>query len=289
MSNEDLRPTQFLSFDHDDRDRAVEGDRFDFLDPSIAVLDNMESSQIMPTANEDRLLDGTELETTFLSTGSFTTTSLTDSSFQTSDVPVLKSPIQQEADLSNIKLAGPITDLKRIPNASHITRIQPQTITVNLLVGIISISAARTVRLRRRNAEMDIIELTVGDETRAGFSITFWLVPVESQRKPVDDLREKLQRLRIGDVVLLQDVALSCFRDCVYGQSLSKRLARNSTSINVLREDDNEVQSTSVASKFLRVREWTSNCVGGSRATALIARAGNDLARATNLPPDTQD
>ena len=138
---------------------------------------------------------------------------------------------------------------------------------------------------------MDIIELTIGDETRAGFSISFWLIPIESQRKPTDDLREALKHLRSGDVVVVQNVALSCFRGCIYGQSLSRKFARNSTSIAVLDGGSARGGSASVVAKLSRVRQWTSDFVGVARRQVSPIRKGPDRRRrkGDDLPPDTQD
>lgn len=261
---------------------------FEFLEHSIAVLDNLDSSQIISTADGEQTDANADVQTIDIS---FTTTSLTDTSIQTSnDSLATASPTQDEGNATTAKIAGGITDLKRLPKADHITRILPQTITVNILVGIITVSPSRTVRLRRRNAEMDIIELTVGDETRAGFSISFWLVPIESQ-KPLDDLRENLRRLRSGQVVLLQNVALSCWKGNVYGQSLSKRFARNSTTIYMIGDKSRQRFSTPVVSKLRRVQDWAADFVGVVKRRTSFDEAGKTVKKRKmdELPPDTQD
>lgn len=288
----DVESTQFLHFDDSNGDDPVHDEHLGFLEHSLALIDNVDTLNILPGVIDQDINMTAGLETSFLSTGSFTTTSFTDASFPTSTGSFLfESPTKDAKAMSQISVTGHLTDLKRIPNAEYISRIAPQTITVNLLVGIINVSPTRTVRLRKRDAEMDIIELTVGDETRAGFSISFWLVPIESQRKPLDDLRQTLGRLRSGDVVLVQNVALSCFNGCVYGQSLSRRFARNSTSIAVLGEACGQSWPSSVTSKFLRVQQWTSDFVGVARKPAASLTTGRDTKRrkVDELPPDTQD
>ena len=268
------KTTQFLSFDNEEEIRSQE----DFLEQSMAILDDMEPADIIPGATlQDANSDETsKLDTTFLSNASFTTTS-----FSTSSVSILPPP-SNPAILNQI---APITDLQRIPNADTLARLQPQTLTVNLLVGIIAVSPLRTVRLRRRNAEMDILELTVGDDTRAGFGISFWLVLVERQRRPADDLREALMRLRTGDVVGLRNVALAAFRGGVFGQSLSWRFARNSTAVSLVKGDAGG-GSVLVRDKVERVREWTRDFVGVARSERLRARTTTSTMA---LPPDTQD
>lgn len=226
----DVPQTQFLSFDGSGPEKARE--HLDFLEHSIAVFDDFASSQILQQDAAGG--DGTDLDTTIDFTTSFATTSAMDSSFNTTEGS--HSPAKGINNVLDSGLNGAISNLKQIPAADYISRILPQTMTVNLMVGVVTVSPARTVRLRKSNAEMDIIELIIGDDSRAGFAISFWLAPMESQNKPADDLRETLRSLRAGDIVLLQNVALSCFRNCVYGQSLSKRFARNSTLITLMEE-----------------------------------------------------
>ncbi|KAK4545931.1 hypothetical protein LTR36_002495 [Oleoguttula mirabilis] len=289
--------TQFLSFE----DAATPGrDRLHFLEQSLARLDDMASSQIAPVADD----------TTFISAGTFTT-SFDSTSYPTSYAsfstasptqadPAPMAAHQQQQQQQPVHFPGAITDIKRIPSAAHLVHIAPQTITVNLLAAIISIAPPRTVRLRKRpNAEMDILELLVGDETRAGFSVSFWLAPAASQQqqrnlKDADDMRHTLRQLRAGDVVLLQNIALSAFNACVYGQSLSKRFARNSTRVAVL-EAPTQAQ---VQGKWERVRQWGDAFVGregrarggslaGGGSSGETKRSGVRVRR-EELPPDTQ-
>jgi hypothetical protein len=268
MNDQDGKRAQFLSFEDDHPAKQHN----DFLERSMAFLDNINPVHILPSASTSINNDDMTPETTFLSTTSFTSTNVSS-----------LSPGRSESffvpHVENGEIAAPITDLKRIPNADYITNIRPQTMTVNLIVGIISIGPPRTVRVRRRNVEMDIVELTVGDETRAGFGISFWLASLDSQRKAVDDLRRFLSRLRAGDVVLLKNVALTCWRGCVFGQSLSRKFARNSTSVSVISDGESDA-------KMDRVRRWTGDFVGLSTNTEMTKPISRDF---NALPPDTQD
>lgn len=262
ISSDEAQQTQFLSFGA----RMPELDNIghqDFVDHSLALLDGLVSSQI---AAPD--------ETTF-NTISFdsTETSISDPSL------VADSFHGQAPQISS---TIPLTELKAIPPAAHILSIAPQTITLNLLCAIISIHPPRTVQLRRRNAEMDILEILAGDETRAGFSISFWLVPQGSQNKPSDDLREALKPLRPGDVVLLTNIALSAFRGAVYGQSLSKRFSRNSTNVVKMGE---AAASGVVAGKMRRVQRWAGDFVGRESREPRETRGTMEEKM---LPPDTQ-
>ncbi|TKA65255.1 hypothetical protein B0A55_11385 [Friedmanniomyces simplex] len=289
---EDLPQTQFLSLDIND-DAAEDQERLRFLEHSLALLSNLDSSQI--AAPEDT--------TAFASTFSFATAT-TGTSFNTtygSFSPSATSPAKagNTAPPAPLNLRGDITDLKRLPPADHVTRIQPQTMTVNLLAAVISISPPRTVSLRKRTGEMEILELLLGDETRAGFGVTFWLAPVDSQQAKQqqqhhqrDDIRSALQQLRAGDVVVAQNVALSTFNGCVYGQSLSRKFARNSTTITALTGEEVVVAVQGfmgMKGKFERVQKWADDFVGRTRRPGVGVRGvGTGRGGVEELPPDTQ-
>lgn len=142
---------------------------------------------------------------------------------------------------------------------------------------------------------MEILDLLVGDETRAGFSVSFWLPPADSQgsraaKSESDDLRATLQSARAGDVVLLRNVALSVWRKAVYGQSLGRRWARNCTRIEKI--EDGAVHKGNVlpfgfVGKLARVRGWRDEFVG-RRAARKVAKSGKRKFE-DELPPDTQD
>ncbi|KAK4147561.1 uncharacterized protein C8A04DRAFT_34258 [Dichotomopilus funicola] len=110
-----------------------------------------------------------------------------------------------------------LCNLKNIPSPNHIAGIQPQTMTINIIVGLISIPLPRAVKTRWGTRYL--VEILVGDETKAGFSITYWL--------PSDNLDESpLAGLRPRDIVLFQNVGLNVFAKKVYGHSLRKGLTR---------------------------------------------------------------
>ena len=119
-----------------------------------------------------------------------------------------------------------LISLVALPSAAHLMRIQPQTYTADLAVCIIALSPPRRIALRRPGSErqVDLVNAIVGDEGRAGFPIAFWCVPTESQRAGLGGegvaLRAMLARLRVGDVILLRQVAVRSWRGVVQGQSL---------------------------------------------------------------------
>lgn len=276
------------------KNQVPAADSQDFLEHSFAFLEKLQSSQILPT-NLD--------STTIPSDPSFSTNGST--SFPSTFPSFHERPTGESGTLNT---AVTLTDMRRAPNAAHISSIQPQTMTVNLLVAIIAVSPARTVSLRRRKGEMDIVELTVGDETRAGFGVSFWLPSMnESLRQtrqqrqqqetnaPLEgSLRRKLQRLRPGDVVLLSNVALSTFRGQVFGQSLAvRRFGGWATTVDVVEEGMTQASwEPSFKTKLGRLREWRDMFVGtapqvsdrGERKTGSMKRKVDKL-----LPPDTQD
>ena len=115
---------------------------------------------------------------------------------------------------------GHLVNLDDIPGAAQLTRLEPQTVTVNLIVGVISIAAPRSVRTRW-GAQKSLVEVLVGDATSAGFAVTFWL-----NGPPSDATAKTLGGLRPQDVLLMSDVALHVFRNKVYGSSLPKDMTK---------------------------------------------------------------
>ena len=136
------------------------------------------------------------------------------------------SQSKSECQLIRLRLlASQLSDLKDMPNAAYLQSITPQTMTVNLVVGIISISQPRTIRTRKGGRLIELVEVLVGDDTKAGFGVNIWLPPSQESDVSVlqdGDLRTQTLQLRPQDVVLAKTVALSSFRGKVYGQSLRR-------------------------------------------------------------------
>ena len=207
-----------------------------------------------------------------------------------------------------------ISDLADLPSSSYLSSINPQTMTVNLLVGIISISAPRTITTRRNGTQVDLVELTVGDETRSGFGLNIWL-PIQAgqdsnndryQSRETDELRNRIGQLRPRDVILATRVALSSFREIVYGQSLRKGM----TTIDALDEQDHpaghilgggaldeegniEEGRSEQDAKLERTREWVLRFVNGPRREEEYRKKGARRAHSAvdhlvSLPLDTQ-
>ncbi|KAI3324258.1 hypothetical protein HD806DRAFT_494544 [Xylariaceae sp. AK1471] len=187
-----------------------------------------------------------------------------------------------------------LSDLEDIPDAKYLLSIRPQTMTVNLIVGIISIAEPRTVRTRWGTTN-SLVELLVGDETKSGFSVTLWMSPEPS------DINLLVQSLRRQDVVLLRNVALSVFMKKVHGHSLRKGL----TKIDLLHrrridKDDKggtytmkDVSSTKAAPpqlvKTRKVWEWFLHFVGdGGTSLGKRKHNGKPIRRWDMPPEDTQ-
>ncbi|KAH8812011.1 hypothetical protein F5884DRAFT_299337 [Xylogone sp. PMI_703] len=258
--------------------------RSEFYEHSFHVREAIPSSAI-PDPNAEESFD----------TSVSTSISNTDSSFSITGVSFTSGP-SSSVTTKVIPVSGPLADLRAIPTAKHLISIQPQTVTVNLIVGLISISEPRPVRTKRGET-IELVELCVGDETKAGFEITFWLSDKPTRRlQPAKnyDSRSTLSSLRIQDIVLIRNVALGSFRGRVYGQSLRKdatkvhllyrhRLDRtdiggcySSSDLDLERIKDLSPQ----ALKTARVKDWVSKFVGVRK------RAADQ--NVEELPPDTQ-
>ncbi|KAL3457595.1 hypothetical protein BJX64DRAFT_16131 [Aspergillus heterothallicus] len=199
-----------------------------------------------------------------------------------------------------------ITNLEDIPSATYLNSIMPQTMTVNLIVAVIAIRPPRRIVTRQWKRELDIVEAIVGDETRTGFGITFWLPPNDEIAAHScgdgsgKDLRTSLMQLRPRDVVLLCTVGLSCFREQVYGQSLRRGITKiellhrrqvdalDIGGIYKLRDILNhEAKDDDLPlAKVRKVREWIRRFVDSAPEPA---GGGTTIGSTVTLPPDTQE
>ncbi|KAI9761505.1 MAG: mannose-1-phosphate guanyltransferase [Chaenotheca gracillima] len=251
-----------------------------YYEHSFQVHEEVKSSQIMPevTAPDDSLT----------SAAADTTTTDSSTSFESLPRELQVGNGAARAEHGSIRYAGiRICDVGSIPTASDVLYFSPQTMTLNLVVGVISIAPPRTIVTRRMSQEMELVELIVGDETKAGFGISFWLVPEgAAAAMRTASLRRSLLALRRQDVVLIRNVALSTFQGQVYGQSLRKDITHLELLHRVdprgrLRSSSTNDLCPETAHKLLRVREWVYEFVLADRPS----RPGTEVEK---LPPDTQ-
>lgn len=190
-----------------------------------------------------------------------------------------------------LHIPGPLSELQELPTAKYLQSIAPQTMTVNLIAGILAIHPPRRVVTRQWKTELDIIELVVGDETRAGFGVTCWTKPDKSAKtRETDRLGQSLASLRPHDIVLFRTIGLSTFQDRVYGQSLRGGI----TTVELLHRKpldmtdavgfyQGRISSDSGDQPLLkvcRVRNWMLRFVADA--------AGGGVSSPRGLPPDTQ-
>ncbi|KAJ9602983.1 hypothetical protein H2200_012278 [Cladophialophora chaetospira] len=195
-----------------------------------------------------------------------------------------------------------LSDLHDIPNSHYLESISPQTMTVNLIVGVISIAPPRTILTGAKYGkprEVDLVEMVVGDDTKSNFTVSMWLpremrVNWKDGGKPNPEglrsvLRRNLKFMRPRDVVLLQNVALSSFRGKVHGQSLKGDVTKIDLLFRKKVDDDDlsgiyTVSNLRTASagkdpqvaKVKKVRDWLSEFVGerDGLAPAMAGRKG---------------
>ncbi|KAH7157572.1 hypothetical protein B0J13DRAFT_617651 [Dactylonectria estremocensis] len=222
-----------------------------FYDHSLAVHNSIPSSQ--PESHDQ--------------------SSTTDTSFVTT------SSTHQPCTTS-ISVPCHLSDLEDIPRARHIQALSPQTVTLNLIVGVLSIAQPRTVTTRWGRV-LALVEVLVGDETKSGFAVTFWLSNDNASETQVRSLRRQ-------DVVLMQNVALHIFRGKVYGQSLRKDMTkvdllwrRNGSGLYTTKDLARRGQGHPQLQKTRHVKDWVLKFVGGEPASRTRAPR-----KSWDRPPD---
>ncbi|KHJ35208.1 hypothetical protein EV44_g1947 [Erysiphe necator] len=226
-------------------------------------------------------------------------TSTTNSSINNDDDSSLNSSLDLSLSLvENIPVSDRLTDLKDIPSAGYIDSIYPQTVTCNIIVGIISITEARAIKTRR-GQNLELIELLVGDETNSGFKINFWSNSLSSGKKPAESINV-LYELKTQDIILIQNMALNSFQGNVYGQNLRKELTKiylldryrnfglKCTRYNGCVNNSNKIEFQNLQfAKINRVLEWLVRFVKVDPAITRRKEIAQEL-QTEELPPDTQ-
>lgn len=266
----------------------------EWYEHSLALHDDLASSQIVPRDSQDPHGGGGYGDEPSSAGGTEYSKSV---SFNTSDEGDTTTVLTADADATIVVrtplqpgrrrggaagAADHLSDLEDIPPARYLESIQPQTMTVTLIAGIISIAAPRTVETRFGTTKT-LIEVLIGDETKSGFSVTFWLSAAECGSGS-DPPGGPLAGLRAQDVVLMRNVALNVFHGKVYGGSLP----RGMTGVYLLHrgrrlgvgDDGGHYSGADLAKagrrgarrlahpqieKTGRVRDWVLKFVGGGR------------------------
>lgn len=286
-------------------------------DPNFLTTRQLETTDSASTPEEDSVLsqfydhsfvvhETSEISVSGLSEGDTTQESGPD--VETLEAPTSGFP--EAGGMSELppplRMPGGLSDLQDIPTARYLQSIAPQTMTVHLIVGIIAVHSPRRVVTRQWKTELDIIEMVVGDETRTGFGVNFWLPPEGpsgAKTQGIDRLRRSLATLRTQDVVLLRTVGLSAFRNRVYGQSLRggmthvdllhRRLVDASDAggfyqDGLLPNRPHDSRDDLPQQKVRRVREWVLRFVGGTDPAGGDISRMSQTQRGPRLPPDTQ-
>lgn len=259
---EDPRPSDPLRSPREDDDLLTR-----FYEHSFAIHEEIKSSQVVDCGSVgDASTDRTCFE---------------DSYLVSSEPGEASSPGRQRSRTRLLSCS--VSDIADVPNANYLQAITPQTMTVNLIMGIISIPPPRFIKTRRGGRTLALVEMLVGDDTKAGFGINFWFPDPPNLDEKSLDLQSGIAQLRPQDIVLAENVALSSFRGKVYGQSLR----RGMTTLNLLyrntvdasdkpgafsaRELEYNENGYDHVSKMARVRRWVMDFVGGG---TILPQAG---------------
>ena len=299
---------------------ASEDELPQFLEQSFALHEGITGSQ------PQQIRDRSSQQASSTATESFTTTNSSTSTSQMS----APSP-RLEFDV------GKITALGNIPTASHIVSLRPHKMMRSLIVTVLSIPPMRPCKNRwgRYSRPADRLELIVADDTRSGFGVTLWLPPdvihqtsndnVQSDHETAvsawpSSFNRNARSLRLRDVILLRNVALTEYRGKVYANSREgstkiellfrhgedrsdrKKLAREG-GLYCLRDLERAHRrggADHVLEKTSRVWNWLVDFVGVAVDSGLFSTSEkrmrnmvgenkwNEKRRKVDLPPDTQ-
>ncbi|KAH7083140.1 hypothetical protein BKA63DRAFT_143823 [Paraphoma chrysanthemicola] len=269
----------------------------DFLQHSLIFHDTLLSSQV--ALAQDMRADQT------ISSSSFLTTSFGTSTSEPSSLLALG---KQRSDLQ-LPPSLAVTTLGAIPSAQHLCSIYPQTPTPNIVCVLMTNPERRDIFVRKGGYKMDLYEMTVADDTRSGFKISFWLRPSNetsfAQVNPQQRLLHTLQHIGVGDIMLLRNIALTSFRDTVHGQSLNPQISRARTTIDVLENRNGRAVGqlsnlpVAILAALKRLQRWSRSYIAVTEIRSKRARNTSDTLqnpgkrRFTDslydetLPPDT--
>ena len=256
------------------QDEQAESD-YQFLEHSLMTYTrhDLEAAD----ADETEIDESTLLGESFLS-------EITEDSYYS---PLKAQPIRWPAS---------VTDLRRLPGASEVIKSNPQTITVNLLVGIISVKPPSTITARKTGLSFQLTEVMVGDETNTGFAITLWSTCSSASRSVAQAMFEtRLRDLRPRQVVLMTNIALHVYQGQLYGQSQRDQRSKGiGTNLERLDGHENAVLPIDLQRKQDRIEKWVLDFLHVGVQTPktplnrlMGKRTHGTLMDDSQLPPDT--
>ncbi|KAF2642759.1 hypothetical protein P280DRAFT_396093 [Massarina eburnea CBS 473.64] len=262
-----------------------------FAQHSLIFHETLVSSQIAAGTDDHTVSSSSFMNTSFASMSS----KIESQSHGDSQAPILQVP-------STLTM----TALSSLPSADALRAIYPQTPTHNLLCVLTTQPEDREILVKKGKYRMHLREVTVADDTRSDFKVSFWSRP--SQKDDAQNvLFNTLSRLKVGDILLLRNIALNAFRDNVYGQSLNLSITRARTTVEVLMSDGSisshqlDALPATIVGPFMKVKKWAKTHVApdiralrkrkqpdSSEISAAQSRARHE-AHDSSLPPDTME
>ncbi|KAF2734242.1 hypothetical protein EJ04DRAFT_512616 [Polyplosphaeria fusca] len=261
----------------------------DFVQHSLIFHHTLVSSQIKSSTGEDSV-----------SSSSFLTTS-----FNTSEDVDHHDGSPDAPSIPQIPSNITISTLGSLPNHDHLRAIYPQTMTSNLLCAVATQPERREVFVRKGGYQMHLYEFHIADDTNSCFKVSFWFRPPKQARQDIlhENLRHTLDGIKQGDIILLQHLALSTFRNDVFGQGLNTSVTKARTGITVLIQGDGSelcprsMIPGTLTERLSKVRKWASNVIGPGLSNRKRRRDNHvsesaprrSYSARDSLPPDTME
>ena len=163
------------------------------------------------------------------------------------------------------------------------------------------------IYIQKSRTTLILYEITVADDTKPNFKISFWFRPVQPilgrPNDPQRALRDTLNGATIGDVLLLRIIALGAFREEVFGQSLNPTINRASSKVEIvdtrtaLSAKNLRLLPPSIAQRLKQVSRWSKSHVAAGRAPRKrreglrsgTKRPHSPSVHGDTLPPDTME
>jgi hypothetical protein len=269
-----------------------------FVEHSLVFHDTLLSSQINVTVDDAG--DRTVSSQSFLGNSFASIRSDQESKSQT-------HPDTQGGPILQVPSTLTLTSLASLPSAAHLRSIYPQTPTPNILCVLSTPPEDREIFVKKGGYRMNLREITVADDTRSsGFKISFWFRPSPKDNNNLQNiLINTIGRAKVGDILLLRNIALNHWRDNVDGQSLNPSITRVKTTAQILMSGDGAISNRQlgalpapVVERFVKVKRWAQKHVAPDsrkrkqleelRRPGKRSRRGEDALEEC-LPPNTME